>query len=91
MLRRGEREQLREIVGGLALVTQVGLLMVGSILAGLFLGLWVADFPGGVVGIVVGVAAGFYSCYRMLVRPDFGRRSGGKGGPSTGAESDDKP
>ena len=91
MFRRGEREQLREIVGGLALVTQVGLLMVGSILAGLFLGLWVGDFPGAVAGMVLGVAAGFYSCYRMLVRPDFGRRSGGNGGRSAGTKTNDKP
>ena len=91
MFRRGDREQLREIVGGLALVTQVGLLMVGSILAGLFLGLWLGDVPGAVVGIVVGVAAGYYSCYRTLVRPDFGRRrSPGRPGRSSGAKTNDK-
>jgi|GEM_PF-1094638 len=89
MLRREDREQLREILGGFALITQVGLVMVGSVLAGLFVGLWIGGFPGGVVGIIVGVAAGFFSCYRLLMGPGFGKGSGGRSKGPPGGRTDD--
>ena len=85
------REQLREIVRGFALVTQVGLLMVASILAGLFLGLWIADFGGAIVGLVLGIAAGFYSCYRTLVRGDFRRGLTDQHENSPGTDTEDEP
>ncbi len=90
MPRPSDREQLREIVRGFALVTQVGLLMVGSILAGFFLGFWVAGFAGAMVGLVLGIAAGFYSCYRTLLRPDFRRGPSGEGRSSPEADNNDR-
>ena len=69
-----DREQLREILHGFAMITQVGLLMAASILAGLLIGRWLAGSMGGILGILLGVAAGFYNCYRVLTRPDERRR-----------------
>lgn len=69
MARHPDQRQLREIMRNFALVTQVGLTMVSCILVAMVFGLWLADLPGAIVGMIIGVAAGFYSCYRMLMKP----------------------
>jgi len=64
-----DSSQWQEIIRGLVLVSQVGLLMAGCIVAGLFLGYWLLGFWGATAGIILGVASGFYQCYRVLTSP----------------------
>jgi ATP synthase protein I len=57
--------------GPLALVTQLGLTMVVSILLGLVLGLWVDSHfgtrPWGMLGLsLLGIAAGTVGVYRLI-------------------------
>ena len=61
-----------EILQTLGLVGQIGFRMVVSILAGFAGGLWLdrtfeVRGPFLVLGIVLGVAAGFWTCYRAIM------------------------
>jgi F0F1-type ATP synthase assembly protein I len=67
MPQRSDRDQWREIMKGFSLISQVGLIMVGCILAGFLLGLWLGGTLGAVLGLIAGVAAGFLNCYRALM------------------------
>ncbi len=56
----------------LGLVTQLGLVMIFWILAGLFIGFFLDKrFGGGglwmILFILFGIAAGFYSAYRLIM------------------------
>lgn len=62
-----DRDQWREIMKGFSLISQVGLIMVGCILAGFLLGLWLGGVWGALVGLGLGIAAGFLNCYRALM------------------------
>lgn len=67
MLKGTDRDQWREIMKGFSLISQVGLIMVGCILAGFLLGLWLGGALGAIIGLIVGVTAGFLNCYRALM------------------------
>ena len=57
----------------LSLVTQLGLVMISSILVGMALGLVVDRFIGispwgATVGILIGIVAGFYAVYQLIMK-----------------------
>jgi len=68
-----DRAERDEIMKTFALVSQLGWRMVGSILAGLFVGL-ALDGHFSVRGwflipfLIAGIGVGFWSCYRILMR-----------------------
>lgn len=71
--KRPRQGDWREIIRCLTLSTHVGFVMVGSIFAGLFLGLVLDKLVGtGLWGIIImigtGIAAGFYNVYRHITR-----------------------
>lgn len=62
---------MRRDWGPLALVTQLGLTMVGSIVFGLVLGLWIDSHfgtrPWGMLGLsLLGIAGGTVGVYRLI-------------------------
>ena len=57
----------------LSLVTQLGLVMISSILVGMMLGLAADKFLGispwgAAVGILIGIVGGFYAVYQLIMK-----------------------
>ena len=67
------KDERAEMVRTLLLVSQLGWRMIGSILAGFGIGLYL-DHRFGTKGwfmvpfLLLGIAGGFWSCYRVIVR-----------------------
>ena len=63
---------LKSLFENLGLITQVGLVVVVSLLLGLGLGILAAKWTGGeaicrVAGVILGLGAGLYQAYRVLM------------------------
>ena len=63
--------QRNEIYRVFVLVSNIGLVMVFSIMTGFFLGIWLDKIFGKeyiflIIFILVGISSGFYQCYRIL-------------------------
>lgn len=65
-----KKEQKNEVMETLALVMQVGISMIVSILIGTLLGVWIGNRTGirwiAVAGFFVGAVAGVESVYRIV-------------------------
>ena len=68
-----KKEKPPNILYFLALVTQLGLVMISSIIIGMMLGLVADKFLGispwgTALGILIGIAAGFYAVYQLIMK-----------------------
>lgn len=67
-----QRDDKRQVIKALSLVTTIGLNMVATIVVGLVLGRWADNFFATapwctVAGIVLGMAAGFWGTYKRIM------------------------
>lgn len=66
-----DKHDLGQIMKALGLLTYIGILMVVSIGIGYFLGAWIdgrlnTEPVISIIGLIVGVGAGFYSVYQVI-------------------------
>jgi len=67
-----KRKDWNQIMRGLALLTQVGLIIIVSAGIGFGIGRWLDllfsfDLLFQIIGLLIGLAAGFYSVYELLM------------------------
>lgn len=66
-----DKNDLGQIMKALGLLTYIGILMVVSIGIGYFLGAWLDGLVNtepviSIIGLIIGVGAGFYSVYQVV-------------------------
>lgn len=76
-----KRKEWQTVVQLTALVTQLGLTMVGSVVVAFFMGRWIDRLLGlttvfTLIFLLLGVASGFYSAYRLIMETTRSKKDG---------------